>query len=64
MIAEIQPLKDRITNAGRATRDDITEALGIIRANGADPESEIVELVDQIYNADQTAKLVSSLGSY
>lgn len=64
MIADLQPIKDRIGTAGRATRVDISEALAIIQSQGGDRESEITELVENVYNADQTAKLISSLDSY
>lgn len=64
MIAELQPIKDRITEAKRATRDDISEALGIIDEQEGDRESEIMELVEGTYNAEQSAKLITSLDSY
>lgn len=64
MITELQPIKARIEEAERATREDIAEALAIIDAQSGDREQELTEMVEGIYNADQTAMLISSLDSY
>lgn len=64
MIPGLIQIKTRIEEAKKVTRQDIFEALKIIDDAGADRETEITELVENVYNADQTAKLVSDLDSY
>jgi len=64
MIAALDQIKARVTEARKVTRADMQEAITAIKAEGANVEDEISEMVQGVYNADQTAKLLTSLDSY
>lgn len=64
LLNELKPIQDRIKQAKRATRDDIAEALALIRAQGAVVDLQLSELVSVIYTQEQIDKLLSSIPSY
>lgn len=61
---KLQPIRDRILLAKRATRDDIQEALDIARGELLNPEVAITALVEGVYSQAQLKKLLSSINTY
>jgi len=64
MLDELKTLKKNIDEQGRATRKDIVTALYLIKIAKVDRETEITELIKDVYDNEEVEHILSDLDSY